>query len=75
MSRAAAFNERFNWKETIGPVENRPGHRSCWNYWSTDGMGLLEFLEWCEDLHMQPVLAVFAGYSLNQDHVHRRAET
>jgi alpha-N-arabinofuranosidase len=28
-------------------------------------MGLLEFLEWCEDLRMQPVLAVFAGYTLD----------
>jgi alpha-N-arabinofuranosidase len=27
-------------------------------------MGLLEFLEWCEDLRMDPVLAVYAGYSL-----------
>ena len=32
-------------------------------------MGLLEFLEWCEDLKMQPVLAVYAGYSLAQEHV------
>jgi alpha-N-arabinofuranosidase len=32
-------------------------------------MGLLEFLEWCEDLHMQPVLAVYAGYSLDHSHV------
>lgn len=23
------FSERFNWKETIGPIEQRPGHRSC----------------------------------------------
>jgi alpha-N-arabinofuranosidase len=35
-----------------------------WRYWSSDGMGLLEFLEWCEDLHMEPVLGVYAGYSL-----------
>ena len=27
-------------------------------------MGLLEFLEWCEDLHMEPVLAIYAGYSM-----------
>ena len=27
-------------------------------------MGLLEFLQWCEDLRMEPVLAVYAGYSL-----------
>ena len=27
-------------------------------------MGLLEFLEWCEDMNAEPVLAVYAGYSL-----------
>ena len=31
---------------------------------SSDGMGLLEFLHWCEDLKMEPLLAVYAGYSL-----------
>jgi alpha-N-arabinofuranosidase len=61
--------ERFNWKETIGDVAQRPGHRSPWGYWSTDGFGLLEFLEWCEDLQMEPVLAVYAGYSLRGQHV------
>ena len=61
--------ERFNWKETIGDVSQRPGHRSPWGYWSTDGFGLLEFLEWCEDLKMEPVLAVYAGYSLRQQHI------
>ena len=57
---------RFNWKETIGPLEDRPGHPSPWNYRSSDGMGLLEFCEWCEDLNMEPVLAVFAGYTLDR---------
>ena len=61
-----AFNERFNWKETIGPVEQRPGHPSPWGYWSTDGLGLLEFAEWCEDLDMEPLLGVFAGYCLGR---------
>ncbi len=61
---------RFNWKETIHDISQRPGHRDdAWRYWSDDGMGLLEYLEWCEDLHMQPVLAVYAGYSLRQIHV------
>ncbi|HLX95887.1 MAG TPA: alpha-L-arabinofuranosidase C-terminal domain-containing protein [Verrucomicrobiae bacterium] len=60
---------RFDWKKTIGDISQRPGHYSPWGYWSTDGFGLLEFLEWCEDLHMQPVLAVYAGYSLRQQHV------
>ena len=61
-----AFNQRFNWKETIGPLEQRPGHPSPWGYWSTDGFGLLEFAEWCEDLDMEPLLGVFAGYCLGR---------
>ncbi len=63
------FNERFNWKQTVGPIEQRPGHRSCWGYWSTDGFGLPEFLGWCQDLNMEPVLAVFAGYTLQHDYI------
>jgi alpha-N-arabinofuranosidase len=61
--------ERFQWKQTIGPLVDRATHLSPWGYRSSDGMGLLEFLEWCEDLHMQPVLAVYAGYSLQGEHV------
>jgi alpha-L-arabinofuranosidase len=63
------ISERFQWKKTIGPLVDRPGHPSPWRYMSTDGMGLLEFLEWCQDLQMHPVLAVYAGYSLEQEHV------
>ncbi len=63
------FVNRFNWKQMVGPLEQRPGHKSCWGYWSTDGFGLPEFLGWCQDIGMEPVLAVFAGYTLNRDHV------
>jgi alpha-N-arabinofuranosidase len=59
----------YDWKKTIGPLVDRPGHPSPWHYWSTDGFGLLEFFEWCEDLHMKPVLAVYAGYALLHEHV------
>ncbi len=61
--------DRFDWKKTIGPWTERPTHQSPWNYRSSDGMGLLEFLEWCEDLKIEPVLAVYAGYSLSGEHV------
>jgi alpha-N-arabinofuranosidase len=66
--------ERFEWKKTIGPWVDRPTHISPWNYHSSDGMGLLEFLEWCEDLKIQPVLAVYAGYSMKQEHVEPGAD-
>ena len=61
--------ERYPWKKTLGPLVDRPTHPSPWGYRSSDGLGLLEFLEWCQDLHMQPVLAVYAGYSMAQEHV------
>ena len=63
------IDERFDWKQTIGPLEERHGHQSPWGYRSTDGLGLLEFLEWCEDMKAEPVLAVYSGYSLRGMHV------
>ncbi len=61
--------DRYEWKTTIGPLVDRPTHPSPWRYHSSDGMGLLEFFEWCEDLHMRPLLAVYAGYSMKQEHI------
>jgi alpha-N-arabinofuranosidase len=61
--------DRFEWKKTIGPLSDRPGHMAPWGYRSTDGLGLHEFLLWCEDMNAEPVLAVYAGYSLKGAHV------
>ena len=63
------LSNRWNWKATIGPLEDRPGHGSMWGYRSSDGMGMLEFMAWCEEIGMEPVLAVFAGYTLNHQTV------
>jgi alpha-N-arabinofuranosidase len=63
------FVNRFDWKNTLGPLESRAGHLSPWRYRSTDGLGLIEFLEWCEDLKMEPLVAVFAGFVLNKDYL------
>jgi alpha-N-arabinofuranosidase len=65
---------RFEWKKTIGPIEQRHGHPCPWGYRSTDGLGLLEFLEWCEGMKAEPVLAVYAGYSLKGAHVNPGAD-
>jgi alpha-N-arabinofuranosidase len=59
------FANRFNWRTMIGPWEQRPGHQSPWGYRSSDGLGLLEFLEWCEELDMEPVVGVYAGLHLD----------
>lgn len=63
------ITDAFPWKQTLGPLEQRPGHRGSWGYRPSDGMGLLEFLLWCEDIGAEPLLGVYAGYSLNGDHI------
>ena len=60
---------RFDWKKTIGPIETRPGHPGAWGYRSSDGMGLLEFLQWAEDLGAEPLIGLYAGFSLNREYV------
>ncbi|HKI43159.1 MAG TPA: alpha-L-arabinofuranosidase C-terminal domain-containing protein, partial [Mycobacterium sp.] len=62
------FSDRFNWKQMIGPADQRPGHMGCWGYRSSDGFGLPEYLLWCKQLGAEPVLGLFAGYVLNGDH-------
>ncbi|MEV6448233.1 LamG-like jellyroll fold domain-containing protein [Amycolatopsis sp. NPDC051716] len=64
------LDTRFAWKNTIGPLEQRPGHQNtAWGYWSTDGFGILDYLKLAEDIGAQPLLALFAGYTLNGQHV------
>jgi alpha-N-arabinofuranosidase len=63
------FPTRFDWKREIGPVEQRPGHQGCWGYRASGGFGLPQYLLWCKQLDAEPILAVFAGYTLNHDHV------
>ena len=63
------FANRFDWKQTIGNPDERPGHQSPWGYRSSDGLGLLEFLQWAEDVGGEPVVGVFAGYVLSGDHL------
>ncbi|KAI9806545.1 MAG: hypothetical protein M1833_003732 [Piccolia ochrophora] len=56
---------RFKWRQTLGDIRDRPGRVGTWDYYNTDGLGLLEFLHWCEDMEIKPLLTVYAGYSLN----------
>ncbi|MDE6381167.1 MAG: carbohydrate binding domain-containing protein [Muribaculaceae bacterium] len=53
---------RFEWKKTIGPIEERPGHFNAnWGYPSTDGLGFHEFLQLTEDLGAEPLFVVNVG--------------
>ena len=60
-----SFASRYKWENTIGPLIDRPGMPGTWTYYNTDGFGLLEYLQWAEDMEMEIILDVFAGYSLD----------
>jgi len=54
-----------HWKKTIGDTALRPGHwNDAWGYWSTDGFGLEEYLQFCEDLGMAPLYGINCGLML-----------
>ena len=53
---------RFEWKKTIGPIEERPGHMNRnWDYKVTDGQGYHEYLELAEDLGANAMFVVNMG--------------
>jgi alpha-L-arabinofuranosidase len=59
----ATFGNRYRWKETLGKIEERPGHWSLWGYRNTDGLGYHEFLQLCEDLGCDALFVSNAGLS------------
>lgn len=58
---AATIETAYDWKLTVGPVEQRAERWGPWNYRRTQGMGLLEYFQFCEDLGAEPLYVGFAG--------------
>jgi alpha-L-arabinofuranosidase len=57
------IESRPHWKRSIGPIETRSGTYSPWGYWSTDGFGYHEFLQFAEDIGADALYVVSAGVS------------
>jgi alpha-N-arabinofuranosidase len=51
----------YNWKNTIGPVEQRQGQRNIWGYHQSVGLGFFEYFQFCEDIGAAPLPVVSAG--------------
>lgn len=51
----------YNWKNTIGALEERVPMRNLWGYHQTAGLGYYEYFLFCEDLGAEPVPVVAAG--------------
>ncbi|MGO8749943.1 MAG: alpha-L-arabinofuranosidase C-terminal domain-containing protein [Thermoguttaceae bacterium] len=63
-AESAGMDTCWNWKNSIGPMEQRPGStRNRWGYKNDLYFGLDEYLQLCEDLHAEPVYVTSAGIS------------
>ncbi|GME36482.1 Cytochrome P450 [Neofusicoccum parvum] len=59
-----SLDNRWKWNETIGPLQDRPGRQGTWGYPNTDALGLIEYLDWCTDMGLAPILGVWDGFAL-----------
>lgn len=57
------LENRVKWKETLGDPMTRRGEYSLWDYRSTYGLGMYEFLQFCEDMHMDGMFVANVGMS------------
>ncbi len=64
---------RYQWKNSVGPVENRPLNENRWNYtfkhkafpdyFQTYGLGFFEYFQLAEDLGAEPLPVISCGLS------------
>jgi hypothetical protein len=63
-SESSNIQSHWNWKNSIGPLEERPGStRNRWKYKNDLYFGLDEYLQLCEDLGADAVYTCSAGIS------------
>ena len=67
------LESRYQWKNSVGPVENRPlnenrwhytfGHRFYPDYFQSYGLGFFEFFQLCEDFGCEALPVISCGLS------------
>lgn len=60
--------ERYQWKQTVGPIDSRIPLWNIWAYKATHGLGYHEYLQLAEDLGAEPLFCINAGVA-HQDAV------
>ena len=65
------LEQRYQWKNSVGPVENRPLNENRWEncfpyrlypeYHQTYGLGFFEFFQLCEDFGCEPLPVISCG--------------
>lgn len=55
------IDNMYDWKGSIGRLEERIGKHNIWGYHQTRGLGYHEYFEFCEDIGAEPLPVLAAG--------------
>ena len=61
MLEGNSFASWYDWKRSVGPVEERMPLWNIWGYYQTLGLGYFEYLQFCEDIGAKPVPVFLSG--------------
>jgi alpha-L-arabinofuranosidase len=56
-----SLDDSYNWRQTVGPMIDRPGHVNYWGYRDTDGFGYMGWLELAQKIHAAALYCTSAG--------------
>lgn len=64
------FVSNYRWEDGIGPVADRPTRRElAWHSTEPNAFGLDEFMEWCRQADVEPMMAINLGTRGEEDAV------
>lgn len=61
----ASLENRYVWKDTVGPVEERKEKMNFWGYEQSYGIGFYEYFRFCEDIGAEPLPVLSVGMAHN----------
>ncbi len=66
------IDNMYDWKGSIGPLQERTGKRNLWGYHQTRGLGYYEYFQFCEDIGASPLPVLAAGVPCQNSSTHSR---
>jgi alpha-L-arabinofuranosidase len=63
LAHGDGLDNMYDWKKTVGPVEQRVAQRNIWGYHQTAGLGYFEYFQFCEDIGAKALPVVSSGVS------------
>ncbi len=59
------LENRYEWKNTVGPVEERKEKANFWGYEQSNGLGFYEYFRFCEDIGAEALPVLSCGMAHN----------